>query len=308
MNTLHQIGIDLGGTKTEVVLLARDAQEVFRKRLPTPGPEQSQPRYKAVLDVICALVRQAREHVPASRPCSIGIGIPGNFDRRTGCVQKANLTCLRGKPFQSDLEKLLGHPVGIENDANCFTLAEARGGAARGYSLVFGMILGTGCGGGICINGRIYRGRHDIAGEWGHFSIDPGADACFCGNTGCLETKISGTGVAASFYKRTGRRLTLEQIADGYRDGDPSCIRTFEMFLEDFGRCVGGLISLLDPDAIVIGGGVSNIDELYTLGVEKAARYAYHDHIQTPVLKNELGDSAGVFGAAWIGRQAVPDK
>jgi fructokinase len=303
MNVTYQIGIDLGGTKTEVILLAPDSSVVFRKRLPTPHFEQPLVRYSAILETICALVREGMNQLPDSRDCSIGVGIPGTLDRRTGLVQNANLTCLRGKPFQKDLETILGRPIGMDNDANCFTLAEARMGAVRGYGLVFGMILGTGCGGGICINGKIHQGRHDIAGEWGHFSVDPRGEPCYCGNTGCLETKISGNGMATSFYKSCDRRLDLEQITTGYRAGDPHCIRAFEQFLEDFGRCVGGLISLLDPDAIVIGGGVSKITELYTLGVEKIRRYAYHDHIRTPILKNKLGDSAGVFGAAWIGRR-----
>jgi fructokinase len=195
----------------------------------------------------------------------------------------------------------LNHPIAMENDANCFTLAESLGGAAKGYRMVVGLILGTGCGGSICINGRIHSGRHAIAGEWGHVCADPDGETCYCGRRGCLETKISGSGVAAAFFKQNGRRLTMERIVAGYRQGDPDCRFIFEQFIDDFGRSVGGLISLLDPDAVVLGGGVSNIDELYTLGLEKIRQYAFHRQIQTPILKNRLGDSAGVFGAAWIG-------
>jgi fructokinase len=190
----------------------------------------------------------------------------------------------------------------MENDANCFTLAEARQGAAQGFGLVFGIILGTGCGGGISIDGRIHTGRHRIGGEWGHFSVDPAGAPCYCGNRGCVETKISGGGMARSFFERTGRRLTPEQITEGYRQGDAPCTAAFEQFLDDFGRCLGGLISVLDPDAVVLGGGVSNIDELYTLGLEQVRRYAFHEHMETPILKHQLGDSAGVIGAAWIGK------
>ena len=190
----------------------------------------------------------------------------------------------------------------MENDANCFTLAESLKGAAKEYGFVFGMILGSGCGGGICINGRIHQGRHLIAGEWGHYAIDPTGDRCWCGNSGCVETKISGTGTSNQFFNKFGEKLSFEEIVQCYRNGDSRCIDVFNQFLDDFGRAVGGLISLLDPDAIVIGGGLSNIDELYDLGVDRVRQYAFHEHVQTPILKNKLGDSAGVYGAAWIGR------
>ncbi len=189
----------------------------------------------------------------------------------------------------------------MENDANCFTLAESRAGAAAGYNMVLGIIMGTGCGGGICIDGVVHEGRQGIAGEWGHFSVDPAGRECFCGNRGCIETKISGTGVENTYFEKYGERLTMRQIAHGTRSGDKKCRDIFQRFLDDFGRCVGGLISILDPDAIVLGGGLSNMDELYTKGVEDIRRYTFHQDVQTPILKNRLGDSAGVYGAAWIG-------
>ena len=297
----YQIGIDLGGTKIETILFDPKDNCLYRKRTATPRNPDPDLEYNRILEAVYALIRETMDQIPGKPECTIGVGIPGTLQPNTHLVQNANTTSLAGKPFKKDLETLLGRPIGMDNDANCFTLAESLKGAAKGYGLVFGMILGSGCGGGICINGRIHRGHHFIAGEWGHFSVDPKGETCFCGNRGCIETKISGTGVANAFQKRTGTRLTLEQITQGYRQGDAQCAASFEQFIEDFGRCVGGLISLLDPDAVVLGGGVSNIDELYTLGIERVRQFAFHDHIETPILKHKLGDSAGVFGAAWIG-------
>jgi len=300
----HRIGIDLGGTKIEGVLLTPDGQTLARRRIATPrNAGDAGTEYQEICDAICRLVAKMAGQVPDRKPCTIGIGIPGTIDRHTGLVQNANTTSLIGRPLQAALERRLQRPIGMENDANCFTLAEAHMGAAQGYGLVFGIIMGTGCGGGICINGRLHTGQHQISGEWGHFSVDPQGELCWCGNRGCIETKISGGGVARAFEKRYGRKLTLEQITEGYRRGDdPDCTAAFEQFIDDYGRCLGGLISTLDPDAIVLGGGVSNIEELYTMGLARVRRYAFHPHIQTPILKHRLGDSAGVYGAAWIGQ------
>jgi fructokinase len=217
-------------------------------------------------------------------------------------VRNANSTCLIGEPLPADLERLLGRPVGVRNDADCFTLAECRLGAGAGYGLVFGVIMGTGCGGGLSIDGVVREGPHRICGEWGHFSVDAQGAPCYCGNRGCVETKISGSGVEAAFRARYDESLSMEEIVAGARAGDARCRRSFDIFLEDFGRCLGGLISILDPDAVVLGGGLSNIDELYHEGFQRVRRYAFHGDVRTPVLKNSLGDSAGVFGAAWIGR------
>ncbi|MDJ0783610.1 MAG: ROK family protein [Desulfosarcinaceae bacterium] len=295
-----QIGIDLGGTKIEAVLLDPQRKEVLRKRVATPVGTADD--HLAILEGVHQQVVAAAAHIPEGAHYTIGVCIPGIVDARTGVVQNANTTSLIGHPFQAELEARLGHPVGMENDANCFTLAEALRGAGRAYRMVFGIIMGTGCGGGLCIEGRLHDGLHGIAGEWGHFSIDPRGATCFCGNRGCVETKISGTGVARHHRERWGKRLRMEEIVAGYRSGDPQCRETFEDFLDDFGRSLGGLISLLDPDAVVIGGGLSHIDELYTLGRERVQTYAFHPKAQTPILKNQLGDSAGIYGAAWAGR------
>ncbi len=295
--TQFKIGIDLGGTKTEAVLLDPAGSELYRRRIATPTGEG----YGSVLAAVHALILDTASRAPTGEDCSIGVGIPGSIDPDSHLVRNANSTCLIGHPLQRDLEDLLGRKIGMQNDANCFILAESRQGAAQGYGLVFGVIMGTGCGGALCINGEVREGSHRIAGEWGHFSVDPQGAPCYCGNRGCVETKISGSGVEAVFFASYGKRLSMEEIVRGYRDGDGACRAVFQQFLDDFGRCLGGLISILDPEAVVLGGGLSNIEELYGEGVELVRRYAFHDKIRTPILKNALGDSAGVFGAAWIG-------
>ncbi|GLI37300.1 ROK family protein [Geobacter hydrogenophilus] len=294
----YRIGIDLGGTKIEAVLLGPEGEELFRRRVPSPADIG----YGAVVSAVGELAREAAGKVPNGKHRTVGIGIPGSVDPVTGLVRNANSTCLIGRPLQKDLESLLGLPVALRNDADCFTMAECRMGAGRGYGLVFGVIMGTGCGGGICIDGEVREGPHRIAGEWGHVSVDPAGAPCYCGNRGCVETKISGSGVARAFLAEHGEALSMEEIVRLAREGEPRCAAVFDRFLDDFGRCLGGLISILDPDAVVIGGGLSNIDELYTVGVERVRRYAFHDALRTPILRNLLGDSAGVIGAAWIGR------
>ena len=293
----YRIGIDLGGTKTEVIILDEENEVVHRRRISTPGRDN----YEKILESIHGLYNQTIQQIPKDSEFTIGIGIPGSINTETQRVQNANTTCLIGKPFQKDLRQLLNREIGIDNDANCFTLAENRMGSARGYHLVFGIIMGTGCGGGICIDGKIHQGRNGIGGEWGHFSIDPEGEICYCGNRGCVETKISGSGVEKALFSKFDIQLTMQDIVSRARLGDTQCREVFQTFLDDFGRCLGGLISTLDPDAIVLGGGLSNIDELYTAGVDHIKRYAFHNDIKTPILKHRLGDSAGVFGAAWIG-------
>jgi len=295
----YQIGIDLGGTKTEAILFNPDGEELHRQRIPTPRERTE--NYHAILHAVHGLIRETLNRIGRAEDCTIGIGIPGTLSRETQRVQNANTTSLIGKPFKADIEKLLGRKVGMENDANCFTLAESRSGSARGYHTVLGIIMGTGCGGGICIDGKIQQGKHGIAGEWGHFSVDPAGAECFCGNRGCIETKISGTGVENAFYEKFKKRFSMHEIVQGFRQGDSRCTGVFHQFLDDFGRCLGGLISIVDPDVIVIGGGLSNINELYSLGIDRIRRHSFHPHIETSILQNKLGDSAGVYGAAWIG-------
>jgi fructokinase len=295
MNT-YRIGIDLGGTKIESVLLSPDLRELCRERIPTPAGNH----YDLIVKAVYAQIRAMAGKIPGNGDFTVGIGIPGAVQKETGLVHNANTTCLIGKPFQTDLETLCQKRVIMENDANCFTLTEALQGAGKDYGMVFGVIMGTGCGGGLCINKKIWGGANGIAGEWGHFSVDPGGRTCYCGNRGCVETKISGTGVEASYYEIVGRHIKMKDLVQGYRQGDELCKTVFFRFLEDFGRALGGLISVLDPDAVVIGGGLSHIDEIYTLGVQQVRKYAFHKNIQTPILKNRLGDSSGVVGAALL--------
>ncbi|MEZ4528757.1 MAG: ROK family protein [Desulfobacterales bacterium] len=297
----YQIGVDLGGTKTEVIVLDSQHRELHRKRIATPRGTDRE--YESICHAVYHLIRDAAALIPESGTYTVGIGIPGVIAPETGLVINANTTSLMGRPFRLDMENLLETKVEMENDANCFTLAESRRGAGKNYKTVFGIIMGTGCGGGLCMDGQIHRGRHGIAGEWGHFSVDPRGNRCYCGNRGCVETKISGSGVEDAFWEKFDERLPMRDIVDGFRKGEYRCAEVFRQFLDDFGRCLGGLISVLDPDAVVLGGGLSNIEELYTLGVERVKRYAFHPQIHTPILRNELGDSAGVYGAAWIGKK-----
>lgn len=297
----YQIGIDLGGTKTETILFSPLGEEVHRKRIPTPRDKDEAKNYEAIIDSVHALILDTAKRIPSDGQYTIGVGIPGTINRKKDLIQNANTTCLIGRPFKAELEQRLGRKIGMENDANCFTLAESIAGAAKGYRIVLGIIMGTGCGGGICIDGKIHEGGHSIAGEMGHFSIDPKGARCWCGNRGCIETKLSGTGVENAFFEKYNERRKMKELVQEYRNNDDRCTEAFEQFLDDFGRCIGGLISILDPDAIVLGGGLSNIKELYSQGVKRVERYAFHKHVQTPILKNNLGDSAGVYGAAWIG-------
>lgn len=296
-NSMYRIGIDLGGTKTEALLLDPAGEVVDRRRKDTPLACG----YQSILEQVAAMVREAAALVPPGAPCTVGVGIPGSLDAVTGLVRNANSVCLIGMPFRQDLEQLLGRKVGVRNDADCFTLAECRMGAGSMEGVVFGVIMGTGCGGGISIDGVVREGPHRICGEWGHISVDPQGMQCYCGNRGCIETKISGSGVEKTFFQTYGERLPMDRIVELARQGESRCQTAFTTFLEEFGRCLGGLISILDPDLVVLGGGLSNIDELYGKGWEAVRRYAFHDDLKTPVVKHRLGDSAGVYGAAWIG-------
>lgn len=294
-----RVGVDLGGSKTEVLLLDPAGKERHRRRTLTPG--EGEGRYPAILDTVSSLVLEAAALIPPGVPWRVGVGIPGSVNEGTGAVQGANTRCLNGHRLPADLSGLLGRAVGVENDALCFALAEARAGAGRGYRTVFGVIMGSGCGGGLVVEGEPVRGAHGIAGEWGHLSVDPAGPPCWCGNRGCVETLISGGGLEAAARRELGRELSARRLVEEARQGEPGAARLFARFLEDFGRCLGGLISVLDPDAVVLGGGLSLVEELYREGADRARSRAFHPGIDTPVLKNALGDSAGALGAAWIG-------
>ncbi len=290
----HRIGLDLGGTKIEGVVLDASGSVLRRERLPT-GAERG---YEAIVETTARLA----EDLLATAPdvAAIGIGTPGAVSRRSGLMRNSNTQCLNGRDLPGDLARRLGRPLIVENDANCFALAEALHGAGRGHRVVFGVIMGTGVGGGIVIEGRLHAGPQHIAGEWGHHSIDPAGPDCYCGQRGCVETYLSGPALEARYRDSGGGAASVAEIAAAARAGDAIAARVMRDFLDYFGRALANLINILDPDAIVLGGGLSNIDELYGAGRDAVAGYVFNDELATPILHNQLGDSAGVIGAALL--------
>ncbi|HSA71098.1 MAG TPA: ROK family protein [Burkholderiales bacterium] len=280
-----RIGIDLGGTKIEALALDAAGREVIRKRISSPRGD-----YAATVSAISSLVSELGEG-------SVGIGIPGALSQVTGLVKNANSTWLIGQPLKEDLEKALGRPVKLENDANCFALSEATDGAGKGAAVVFGVILGTGVGGGIVVNGKVLSGANAIAGEWGHNPLPlPSAQDlplpdCYCGRAGCIETYLSGPGLARDHELRTGRRLPPEEIVSL---GDQSV----ERYVERLARALASVINLLDPEVIVLGGGMSKVGRLYTEVPRLWSRYVFSDHVATRLAPPVHGDSSGVRGAA----------
>jgi fructokinase len=295
-NPAFRIGIDLGGTKIEGVALDANGQEIERRRIATEaegGPAHIISRIANLYAGLSYLVDDA--------PHTVGIGTPGALSARTGLLKNSNTVCLNGLPLKEMIEAALLRPVRIENDANCFALAEALHGAGRGHGCVFGVIMGTGCGGGIVLDGKVRTGPQSLGGEWGHMVIDPAGPHCYCGARGCVETFISGGGVEAAFRKRYMEAKTAAQIHEGALAGEPRCMEAMNEFYARFGRAVANLIAVLDPDVIVLGGGMSNIDGLYTEGVARVRELVFSDELTTPIVRNELGDSAGVIGAALVG-------
>jgi fructokinase len=291
-----RFGIDLGGTKTEGVILDAEGREEHRRRIAT-----DQSSYDAVLGGVVSLYAELQGHADGA-PHTLGIGTPGSSSRRTGLMRNSNTVCLNGRPVASDLRARLGRDFTIENDANCFALAEALAGAGAGHRVAFGVILGTGCGGGIVIDGRLHAGHQSLAGEWGHTTLDPAGPPCFCGQRGCVETYISGSGLERAHFDATGFRLAAHEIVAAADAGEPACRVLMDGFFDAFGRAVANLIAVLDPDIIVLGGGLSNVEALYTRGVAEVERRVFGGELATPIVKHRLGDSAGVVGAALIGR------
>ena len=281
-----RIGIDLGGTKIEALALDRAGREVFRKRISSPRGD-----YGATISAVASLVREAGEG-------SVGIGIPGAESQVSGLIKNANSTWLIGKPLRADLEKALARPVRLENDANCFALSEAVDGAGKGARVVFGVILGTGVGGGIVVDGRVLVGANAIAGEWGHNPLPaptpddlPHPD-CYCGRKGCIETYLSGPGLSRDHERMTGEHLAAEQVV--------SHEKTMARYEERLARSLAGVINLLDPDVIVLGGGMSNVARLYTEVPRLWGRHVFSDRVATRLAPPVHGDSSGVRGAAWL--------
>ena len=279
-------GIDLGGTKIECVALD-DGRTVARRRVPTEADRG----YAHILGQISRVLDETAEEI-GSRPLGVGIGTPGSTDPRTGLMRNANTTALNGRPLSHDLETHLGIAVRVANDANCFALAEATLGAAKGYGTVFGVILGTGVGGGMVVDGKVLDGASGIAGEWGHNVLEPGGEPCYCGKRGCVETVLSGPALERWNERRTGERRALREI-----DADDP---TIDHLVDSFGRALSVVVNVFDPDAIVLGGGVSNVDRLYSDGADALRASVFHDDYHPVVLRPLLGDSAGVFGAAML--------
>jgi fructokinase len=289
-----RVGVDLGGTKIEGVVLDDDLQPVWRERVAT----ESDRGYEHILARVEALVGEMRARAPGCR--RIGIGTPGSVSRRDGLLKNSNTICLNGRPLLEDLTRRLGLEVVVENDANCFALAESQVGAGRGARLLFGVILGTGVGGGIVVDGRLWTGPQHLGGEWGHHRIDPGGPVCYCGRRGCVETFLSGPAVERRYREVSGVDLPLAEVVGRAREGEVAARAVIDRFLDDFGRALANVVNILDPEVIVLGGGVSNIDELYTDGRAAAALYVFNDEFTTPIRRNALGDSAGVIGAALL--------
>jgi fructokinase len=289
-----RIGIDLGGTKIEGILLGNGGETVDRQRLPTPRES-----YPATLDAIAALVADLERG--RATCASVGVGIPGAISPATGLVKNANSTWLNGRALHTDLQDRLGRPVRLANDANCFALSEATDGAAAGARTVFGVILGTGCGGGIVVDGRVLSGANAIAGEWGHNPLPwPRADeipgpACWCGRTGCIERWLSGPALEADHARRTGRRESAAAIANGSRGGE-----SLEAYADRLARALAAAINLLDPEVIVLGGGLSNIARLYDAVPAAWGAWVFSDRVDTRLSPPRHGDSSGVRGAAWL--------
>lgn len=296
-----RIGVDLGGSKIEIIVLGDDGEVVLRERVATPQGD-----YRATLKAVVELIESAERKLGAGGTASVGVGIPGAESLSTGLIKNANSTCLIGQTLKRDLEELLQREVRIANDANCFALSEAADGAGAGAQVVFGVILGTGVGGGIVIDGKLLTGANAIAGEWGHNPM-PGehhAETCYCGRKGCVELYLSGPGLAADHRRSVGKPASAEfsaaAIAERASGGDAACQATLQRYEARLARALAQVINILDPDVIVLGGGLSNMDRLYQNVPRLWVDHVFSDQVATKLLKHHHGDSSGVRGAAWL--------
>jgi len=296
---MFRIGVDLGGTKIEAIALADDGSIPARVRVATPRHD-----YPGTLSAIATLVRDIEAEI--GQGATVGIGMPGALSPATGLVKNANSTWLNGKPLAEDLSTLLGRPLRFANDANCFALSEASDGAAAGATCVFGVIIGTGTGGGVVINGRVLTGANAIGGEWGHNPLPrprpdelPGP-ACYCGQSGCIETFLSGPGLARDHERATRLALEPAEIAARADAGEPDATATLERYEDRMARALASIINVIDPEVIVLGGGMSNIARLYDRVPARWSRYVFSDRVDTRLVPPRHGDSSGVRGAAWL--------
>ncbi|MCF7855859.1 MAG: ROK family protein [Candidatus Pacebacteria bacterium] len=293
---MHRIGVDLGGTKIEGIVLDTNDHEVFRKRVPT----EQEHGYDHIIGNIAGLYRDLVASIDGAEH-TFGLGTPGALSIRTGLLKNSNTVCMNGMPVKEDIEARIGRRIAIQNDANCFAMAEALDGAGKGKNLVFGVIMGTGCGGGIVFNKQVVTGVQAIAGEWGHMSIDPNGPVCYCGQPGCVETYISGGGLEKRWIEQHGERRPMREIEGAYYAGDKDAVDFMTVFFRNFGRAMANLINILDPDIIVLGGGVSKFKAIYDKGLEQVEHFVFSDSLETAIVQHQLGDSAGVIGAALIG-------
>jgi fructokinase len=294
-----KIGVDLGGTKIEIIALGENGCELARDRVPTP-----QDNYEGIVRTIADLVRVTE--IKLGQRGSVGIGTPGAISQASGFLKNSNSTCLNGKPLFRDLEVALARPVRMENDANCFALSEALDGAGKGKPVIFGVIAGTGTGGGIVVNGTVMKGANAIAGEWGHNPLPwpreneiPGPQ-CYCGKTGCIETFLSGPGMSNDHQRVVRTKLTPEAILTGSSRGDIACENTVQRYEDRMARSLAHVINILDPDIIVLGGGMSNINRLYENVPRLWGQYVFSDRVKTLLAPPTYGDASGVRGAALL--------
>lgn len=288
-------GVDLGGTKIEAAVIHPEnvTEPVIRRRVDTP----SQDGYEAIIEAIGGLVEACARELNASPPARLGMGTPGTTEPDTGLLKNSNTVCLNGMPLRADVARRLDCEVMTANDANCFALAEAMLGAGRRKEVVFGVILGTGVGGGVVVNGQVLGGRHGIAGEWGHTVMNPSGVACYCGHVGCLETLIAGPSLERFYFERTGTRRRMKEIAV---EDSEDARATVDHLVAWFGQAIGGVINLIDPDAVILGGGIGQIEGLADRFETAALPWVFNLEVRTEFLTPELGDSAGVFGAAML--------
>ena len=299
MNGNYRIGVDLGGTKIEAIVLNQQGDEVTRMRVRTPNDD-----YQQILLSIADLVEEVEEGL--NEVATIGICTPGAISPASGLLKNSNTVCMNGKPIKKDLVSLLGREIRIANDANCFALSEAVDGAAAGADVVFGVIVGTGTGGGVVVNQKLLTGRHAIAGEWGHNPLPwpdeselPGPE-CYCGKQGCIETFLSGPGITRDHQSQGGDKVNAEQIVELAALGFERAEATLLRYEERMAKSLASVINILDPDVIVLGGGMSNVERLYTNVPKLLSKYVFSDVVNTPIMPPKFGDSSGVRGAAWL--------
>ena len=292
---MNRIGIDLGGTKIEGILLSNDNKIIERKRILT----RQEKGYEFIIDRVVQLINNMKSI--SEKECQIGICTPGSLDMKTGILKNSNTICLIGKPIKEDLENKLNCSIAIDNDANCFAMAEALLGSGKNYDIIFGVIMGTGVGGGLVLNREIHHGRLFIAGEWGHQILYPNGRECYCSKKGCVETYLSGPALEKEWKKNSNESLPLEKIIELY-DTQPNnhYVKWKNEFLSNFAIALSNVINIIDPDVVVLGGGLSNIDFLYNEGISLIHSNIFSNKKDTPILPNALGDSAGVFGAALL--------